>query len=230
MDPISRRKFLQYSLASGTFSVALGTAYSPGANAFLPFLLGSFLKNAVIRMLIQGAFSAIRNRGGQDPEFFVDRMNVQLAQREFLSRQFTNIDVTQTQNNQYGYIIAGQSLERLGHNVALGFANQRGDGLATFSGASSLGMAVAAQYLQENERMSYQEVQAAILPRQLQYNNWQDWTTPTSFVAYANIASQDGVLIRYDAVNPRPGGHGIISVTVSASRRIRVPEIVVQYI
>jgi len=227
---MNRREFLKYSLASGSFSIAIGTLYAPNANGFLQFLLGSFLKNTIMRMLIQGAFSNIREQVGQGPQFFADRMNIQLAQREFLARQFTNIDVTETQDDQYGYVISGQTLERLGYNVAIGFASQRNNELATFSGASSLGMAIAAQYLQENERMNYREVQAAILPRFLQYNSWQDWATPTSFVAYANIASQDGVLIRYDAIDPRPGGHGIISVTVNASRRIRVPEIRVQYI
>jgi hypothetical protein len=74
-------------------------------------------------MLIQGAFSSVRNRVSQRPDFYENRMNVQLAQREFLARQFTNIDVTETQSEQYSYVVAEQALENLGYNVALGFAN-----------------------------------------------------------------------------------------------------------
>lgn len=227
---IQRRQFIQYSLASAGFIVSLDALYPKKADAFLFLLLRGTLMDMAVGALLQGAFSLARNaatRRSQD--WYESRLNVQLAQREFLSRQFTNIAVAKVSETQYGYFLAAQNRERLGHNVAFGFPDVSQSGFSAFSGPASVGMAIAAQYLKKNEKMSSQEVQAAILPRDKQYDDWLSWSSSTSFVAYANVASDNGVVMRYDSVDPRPGGYGIIDITVNANRRIKIPQIKVQY-
>ncbi|NQE37269.1 hypothetical protein [Microcoleus asticus] len=103
--------------------------------------------------------------------------------------------------------------------------------MSAFSGAASIGMSIAAMYLRENQRLSVDEVQASVLPRLgggASYADWRNWDS-TSFRYYPNNYSDTGVRIRYDAVEPRRGGFGIIEVTVDAYRPIVIPQIRVNY-
>jgi hypothetical protein len=227
---MQRRQFIRYSLASTGFIVALDALYPTKADAFLFLLLRGTLMDMAIGALLQSAFTLARNAATRrSQEWYERRLNVQLAQREFLSRQFTNVAVAEVGETQYEYFLAAQKRERLGYNVAFGFPDISRSGLSAFSGPASVGMAIAAKYLKEDEKMSSQEVQAAILPRYKQYDDWLNWASSPSFVAYANVASDNGVVMRYDSVDPRPGGYGIIDITVNANRRIKIPQIKVQY-
>ena len=92
-------------------------------------------------------------------------------------------------------------------------------------------MSIAAKYLKENARMTPSQIQAAILPRLsggVNYSDWRDWNT-TSFRGYPNNYSDTGVRIRYDAVEPSPGGFGTIDVTVNANRMVKIPQIRVNF-
>ena len=182
--------------------------------------------------MLRGAFALSRHAWGQRTQEWYDRrLEAQLAQRRFLGNSFTNVAVAEVNSPQYSIVLAAERREQLGNNVAFAFT-QRHDSqpsVACFAGPASLGMAIAAQYLRENQRMTHQEVQAAILPIYQDYNDWFSWSQSTSYTAYSNVASQDGVLIEYRAVDPRAGGHGIIDVTVKANRRIQIPSIQVKY-
>ncbi|MDJ1170824.1 hypothetical protein PMG71_15430 [Roseofilum sp. BLCC_M154] len=92
-------------------------------------------------------------------------------------------------------------------------------------------MSIAAEYLSENTRMTTEQIQAALLPALAggtNFSDWRDWDRD-SFRAYPNNYSDTGVRIYYDAVDPRPGGFGIIDVTVNAHRLIKVPPIRVNF-
>lgn len=92
-------------------------------------------------------------------------------------------------------------------------------------------MAIAAQYLQENTRLTTPQIQAAILPRMaggIDYSDWRDWNS-SSFRGYPNSYSDTGVRIRYDAVQPTKGGFGMIDVTVNANLMIKIPPIKVNF-
>lgn len=230
---MNRRKFIQYgTLGSASFAVNLGLQNPQQADAFLFFLLRGAVMEAAFGGLLQGAFALARRAWGRRTQEWYDRrLEAQLAQSQFLGNSFTNVAVAEVNSPQYSIVLAAQRREQLGDNVAFSFPQMRDSepSVASFAGPASLGMAIAAEYLQKNQKMSPQEVQAAILPRYQDYNDFTSWSKPTSYTAYSNIASQDGVLIEYRVVKPGKGGHGIIDVTVNANRRIEIPSIQVKY-
>lgn len=84
-------------------------------------------------------------------------------------------------------------------------------------------MAVAADYLRQNTRMTIPQIQSAILPRTAggtDVSDWRNWEHSSSRY-YPNTHSDTGVDIIYDAVDPRPNGFGTIDVVVNAHQRIR---------
>ncbi|MEG4806886.1 hypothetical protein QUA82_07465 [Microcoleus sp. F8-D3] len=227
---MNRRKFIQYSaLGSASFIVNLGLHNPQKADAFL-FLLANPLLRLVLGGLGRGAFSYFQQR---NQEWFDKRLEVQLAQREFLERQFTNVAVAEVRSPQYTVVVGSERRESLGKNAVLAFPRIEYDRptMSAFSGAASIGMSIAAMYLRENQRLSIDEVQASVLPRVgggASYADWRNWDS-TSFRYYPNNYSDTGVRIRYDAVEPRRGGFGIIEVAVDAFRPIAIPQIRVNY-
>ncbi len=59
-------------------------------------------------------------------------------------------------------------------------------------------------------------------------SDWRTWNS-SSFRGYPNSHSDRGVRIRYDAVDPRPGGFGTIDVSVNAHHLIKIPQIRVNF-
>ncbi|MEB3272249.1 MAG: hypothetical protein ACO4AI_04670 [Prochlorothrix sp.] len=79
--------------------------------------------------------------------------------------------------------------------------------------------------------MEPHHIQASVLPARdggFINNSRQNWSQNSSNY-YPNDYSDTGVRIGYEAVNPRPGGHGIITVRVSAHDVIRIPPIRVDF-
>ncbi|AFZ21331.1 hypothetical protein [Allocoleopsis franciscana] len=230
---MKRRDFIQYgALGSASFVVNLGLHNPKPADAFLFLLLRGALMDAAFGALLQGAFALARHAWGRrSQEWYDRRLEAQLAQSKFIGNSFTNVAVAEVNSFQYSVVLAAERSEQLGKNIAFGFPQMRDSepSVASFAGPSAIGMAIAAQYMRENQRMSHQEVQAAILPTYQDYNDFTSWSKPTSYTAYSNIAGQDGVLIEYRLVKPGKGGHGIIDVVVNANRRIEIPSIQVKY-
>lgn len=227
---MNRRQFIQYSAASGTFILSLGLATPQKADAFLFLLLRGTLIDFALGALAQGAFALARSAFAQrTQEWYDKRLDAQLAQSEFLKRRFTHVETAQVPDQQYRYISATQFQEPLGYNVALSFPNAEQADASSYAGPATIGMAVAANYLRKNHNMSPRDIQAAVLPREKRVDSWRSWSEDSSFVVYANRASDNGVLIRYDSISPRPGGYGIIDVTVNSYERIRIPSIRVDY-
>ncbi len=229
---MNRRKFLQYSASSGVFVVSLGLLTPQRADSFLfALLLRGTLMDLALGALSQGAFALARSAfSRRSQEWYDKRLQAQLAQREFVRRQFGTIETAQVSDHQYNYISASQFREQLGYNVVLSFPETRLADASHFAGPATIGMAIAARYLREHHRMEAQDVRAAIFPREKLADNWRTWEEPNSFTRYDNQVAGNGVLIRYDAVKPAQGGYGLIQVSVNSSSRIRVPDIKVNYI
>ncbi|MDP8966450.1 MAG: hypothetical protein M3O33_21175 [Cyanobacteriota bacterium] len=234
---MKRRKFIQYgALGSASFVVNLGLLNPKRSDAFLFALLGGTLLEVAFGALIQGAFALARGAWGRrTQEWYNRRLEAQLAQREFLRQKFTDVTVAEVETPQYNVILAAHHRERLGYNAAFSFPQMMESQpiVSSFAGPASIGMGIAAKYLKENQRMSPQQVQRAILPRHsgglYTYDDWKTWDEPTSFTTYSSEYSDNGVLIRYEAVDPRPGGYGLIDVSVDVGGRIQIPQIRVKY-
>ncbi|BAY95466.1 MULTISPECIES: hypothetical protein [unclassified Tolypothrix] len=228
---MKRREIIRYTALGGScFLVNLGLINSQKADAFLGILLRSALMDTAFSFLMRGAFGYVRNVwGGHTQKWYDERLDAQLAQRKFLSRSFTNVVVATVNESEYNYIFAAQQQEKLGYNVGFCFPKKDGGRSSAFAGPVSIGMAVTARYLREHEKMTPSEVQSVVLPRYKEYDNWHNWSEETSLTTYANTASDNGVLVRYDSINPRPGGYGIIKVTVNFGGRIKIPDIQVRY-
>lgn len=228
---INRRDFIKYGVCgTSAFVINLGLHNPKRADAFIFFLLGNPVLRMVLSALGRSAFSYFQQR---NQKWWDKRLEVQLAEREFIRRQFTDVTVAEVRSPQNSIIVAAQYREPLGNNAALAFPRMEYDRpfMSSFSGAASIGMAVAAQYLRKNTRMSVSQIQSAILPRAAGGADISDWRTwdNDSFRGYPNSHSDTGVRIRYDAVEPRSGGFGIIDVTVNAHQRIKIPQIKVNF-
>ncbi len=230
---MKRREFIQYgALGSTTFLVNLGLHNPQPANAFLFALLGGTLFDFAFGALLQGAFALARGAWQRrTQEWYDQRLDAMLAQSQFLSNSFTNVVAAEVNSFQYSVVLASERREKLGHNVAFAFPQKRDSepSTASYAGPASIGMAIAAQYLRQNQRMNPEEVQKAILPRYQDHNDFTSWSQSTTYTAYSNIVSDNGVLIEYRIVKPGKGGHGIIDVTVNANRQIIIPSIEVKY-
>jgi hypothetical protein len=230
---MKRREFIQYgALGSTTFLVNLGLHNPQPANAFLFALLGGTLFDFAFGALLQGAFALARGAWQRRTQQWYDqRLDAMLAQSQFLSNSFTNVVAAEVNSFQYSVVLASERREQLGQNVAFAFPQMHDSepSTASYAGPASIGMAIAAQYLRQNQRMTPEEVQKAILPRYQNHNDFTSWSQPTTYTAYSNIVSDNGVLIEYRSVKPGKGGHGIIDVTVNANRQIIIPSIQVKY-
>ena len=233
---MKRRKFIQYStLGSASFIVSLGLLSTKRSDAFLFALLGGGLLELAFGALLQGAFALASGAWSQRTQEWYDRrLEAQLAQREFLRQRFTNVTVAEVSNPQYSVILAAHQQEQLGYNVAFGFPQlmESQPIVLNLSGPTSIGMAIAAKYLKENQKMTSQQVQRAILPRHsgglYTYDNWKNWNESSS-TTYSSEYSDSGVLVRYEAIEPRPSGYGLINVSVDVGGWIQIPQIRVQY-
>ncbi len=219
-----RRDFIQYSLiGGGSFILNLGLYNPQSADAFiLKFLFKSLLKNAF-------GFFQIRNE-----QWYKQRQEVMLAEREFIRQQFTNVAIAEVESPQYNIITASERQDPLANNVAFGFPRIELNeaSIANIGGPAAVGMTYAAEYLKQNRNMNPGQVQASVLPKiegGKSYSNMSGWSDSKSFNYYPNHYSYTGMRIRYDAVNPRPGGFGIISVSVNANQLIRIPEIRINF-
>lgn len=241
---MKRREFIQYStMGGGTFLLSLGLN-NPPADAFIFGLL--------FRVLLSAAFRGFQMR---DKRWWDARFDVMLAQQAFIRERFTDVTVAEVESPQYNVLVAAQRPqsetliidpkknkdiphkinEAITSNVA--FACPRVENgeecLATFAGPAAVAMTIAATYLQQNERMSSDDVQASIIPKlqgNVQYSDMRGWSDSTAFRAYPNSYSDSGVRIRYDAIDPRPGGYGIIDVTVDSWHSIQIPKIRVTFV
>lgn len=233
---MNRRKLIKYGvLGTASFVVNLGLPNPKKADAFLFLLLGNLLFNFASEAFLSGTFAllsgALRRRR---EEWFKRRREVMLAQRELIKREFTDVYAVEVESPQYNVILAASSIERLGYNVAFSFPHIIDSQPITsnFAGPASIGMAVAAKYLKENRKMPPQQIQRLILPRQsgglYTYDSWKNWDSSSS-TAYSSEYSDSGVRVNYEAVEPRPGGYGLIDVSVDVGRQIRIPQIRVQY-
>ncbi|AUS35917.1 hypothetical protein amyaer_p04790 (plasmid) [Microcystis aeruginosa NIES-2481] len=242
---MKRRKFIQYStIGGGSFLLSLGLNNLPPA--------GAFIWGLIFRALLQAAFSGFQMR---DQKWWDERLDVMLAQREFIRQRFTDVSVAEVESPQYNVLVAAQQTQSqsliidpkknknipnkingtITNNVA--FACPRIENgeecLATFAGPAAVGMTIAATYLKQNERMSFDDVQASIIPKfqgNVQYSDMRGWSDSTAFRAYPNSYSDNGVRIRYDAIDPRPGGYGIIDVSVDSWHLIQIPKIRVDFV
>jgi hypothetical protein len=242
---MKRRKFIQYStIGGGSFLLNLGLNNPPPADAFIFGL--------IFRALLNAAFGGFQMR---DQKWWDERLDVMLAQQALIRERFTDVTVAEVESPQYNVIVAAQQPQSqsliidpkknknipnkinqtITSNVA--FACPRVENgeecLATFAGPASVGMAIAATYLKQNERMTFDDVQASIIPKlqgNIQYSDMRGWSDSTAFRAYPNYYSDTGVRIRYDAIDPRPGGYGIIDVSVDSWHLIQIPKIRVSFV
>ncbi len=164
--------------------------------------------------------------------WFDDRLDAQLGQRELLRRSFRNVVVAEADSPRHRYICGG-ARQDMSTNLGLTFPRiEQGQAtIAGFSGPASLGMAVAAEYLRDNERMQYQQVRSSMLPRLrggINHDDWRDWTSRSSRM-YENTYGDGGVNISYDPVKPFRGGFGVIDVSVKAEQHIKIPPIRVRF-
>lgn len=224
---MKRRQFIKYSaVGGGTFIVNLGLLKPHPAQAIsLGPLFGILLKNTFIYYTEKRVQDVIRV-----PE-------IQLANRQLTSSRYPGVlaaaQVNETQKNPYRFVAGSEKQDSLGANPAYNFPRiERSQPTsATFGGPTSFGMTVASQYMRENENDPTDRVQASVLPRVrggsnlITTGNWDQ----SSFDYYENDISEEGVLVRYDAVEPRPGGFGVIDTTVNTYRTIRVPKIRIDF-
>jgi hypothetical protein len=225
-----RRQFIRNVTWTGSLFVVGLTAFdTKKADAFLMLMLRGAVMRTAFRAVLKSSFQTSRP---VDKSWWEDRRDIQIAQKELLARSFQNITVAEVDSPRYTAVIGAEKTERLGINPSLCFSQyHEGDqSMAAYSGPACIGMSIAAEYLQQHEKMSFDEVQASILPRYQQYSDWGGWSASRLMTTYANQSSDEGVLIRYDSVDPRSGGHGTIDVIINAERRIRIPTIKVQYV
>jgi hypothetical protein len=221
---MKRRDFIRYSLlGSGSFVLGLGVCRPQPADAFIWGLL--------FRALLNSAFSSYEMKNEQ---WYKDRLDVMLAEREFIREEFTQISVAQVDSSPYGVIATSYRQDLLETNVGFAFPRVENgtETIALLGGPAAVGMAHAAEYLRLNRHMSHGQIQDAILPSLTggtRLSNMEGWSDATSFNAYPNNYSDRGVRIRYDAVEPYSGGFGTIDVTVNANQQIQIPQIRVDF-
>ena len=220
---MKRRELLRYTLAGGgALVLSVGLNRNQQANAFIMGLL--------FRAILQAAFSNFQIR---DQRWWDRRLEAQLAQREFVRQSFTNVSVAQVYDSPYIMIAASERSDSFANNVAYAFPrieyNQ--PTIASISGPGSVGMTVAAEYLQKNRNLNTRQVHAGVIPRLRggqRLSSMNGWGSSSSEY-YPNNYSDTGVRIRYDAVEPRSGGFGLIDVSLDADQRVRVPQIRVNF-
>ena len=243
---MKRRKFIQYStIGGGAFLLSLGLNNSPPADAFIFGL--------IFRALLNAAFGGFQMR---DQKWWDERLDVMLAQQEFIRQRFTDVTVAEVESPQYNVIVAANQLQSqspfidpkknkdipniinqtITSNVAFACPRVEDNGdkcLATCAGPAAVGMTIAAAYLRQNQRMTIDDVQASIIPNLQagsEYLDMRGWSDSTAFRGYPNYYSDTGVRIRYDAIDPRPGGYGIIEVSVGSWQLIQIPKIRVSFV
>jgi len=235
---MKRRQFIFFSLASASFVVNLDLLNPKPADACficfaaIPIASGASLMSLAFAGLTLAAFADGNQEVRPTRAWLEKRMDAQLAQREFLARQFGGgLVAANVRSDRHNYILGAYKDEYLGGNAAFAIPETAGSQpeISYFAGHSSIGMVAAAEYLRQNERMSPKEVRDAILPTYQDYASWASWSEPSGFTAYRNTASERGVLMRYDAVDHRPGGYGVINITVNARGAIKIPEIRVNF-
>jgi len=97
---MKRRKFIQYStIGGGSFLLSLGLN-NPPADAFIWGL--------IFRALLQAAFSGFQMR---DQKWWDERLDVMLAQREFIRQRFTDVSVAEVESPQYNVLVAAQQTQ-----------------------------------------------------------------------------------------------------------------------
>lgn len=229
---MKRRKFIEYGiLGSSSFLVTLGLQPKP-AHALAWLLTGGGLTGALFRSAFTSVVtSTVRDAWQRSSQkWWNDRYETMLAQSRFLDNRYEqDLSVSLVNGYNYSHILTSSKWEQAGENVAFNFPQLRHGQSASFSGPASIGMAVAAKYLRENQRMSPQEVENAILPDYQDSNDFISWNQPNSTTTYLTAASQSGVIIEYQVKQYGKGGFGEIYVTVDASRRIQIPTIQVKF-
>ena len=242
---MNRRKFIQYgALGSTAFIINLGLLNPKKADAFLFALLGGALLDSAFSLLLSGAFNlALRVWGRRSQEWWDSRLEMQLAQSEFLANSFTDVNseflahdftyvnLVEVNSPAYSYVLGSSKIEQLGESVAFGFlqtVNSR-PSMAAYAGPASLGMAVAAQYIKDQERLSPIQIQNAILPKYQDSNSWDSWSQSFASTTYVTQAHNNGVEIIYRMIQPGRNGYGEIDVIVHAHRLIQIPKIRVNY-
>lgn len=236
---MKRRKFITFSsVGACAFTVSLGALKPPEAKAvifllFLKTMAAPSLMSMALGGLALAALGSGSRVGRQRQEWFDSRLEAQLAQREFVRRSFTDINIAESTRSGQTYIVGAFREEPLGNSVGLAFPRMRNGqaAMSAFSGPGPIGMAVAAEYLKQQENLSPSDVQAAILPRPtggIELADWRTWGSSGSII-YPNTFSDTGTRIYYDAVEPRLGGFGTIDVTINAHRIVRLPQIRVEF-
>ena len=228
-----RRKFLTYSAATG-FVTTLNLLRPQKADAFIFALLGRSLLQSMVSMLARSAFSmGMESYSRRDQAWFDRRMEAQLSQREFIARNFTNIGAAEgISDPTYRYVVAAERNGAKGSIPAISFPQLQGNisSVATYAGPTCIGMAVASHYLLMNNRLPSSQINSLIIPRFQAYDNWHDWDKSPALVNYPTLASDRGILIRYDMINSGHNGYGTIDVTINSVVRIAVPTIRVDFV
>jgi len=229
---MKRREFIAYSTATG-FVVSLDLLRPQKADAFIFALLARSLLSSMVSMVVRNAFSTgIEAYGRRDQAWFDRRMEAQLAQREFIAQNFTNIGAAEgISDPTYRYIVAAERNSERGLIPAFSFPQSFNNmpSIATYSGPACIGMAVASHYLLANNNLPPNQVNSMVIPRLQTYNNWHDWDRSPAFITYPSLSSDQGVVIRYDVIQPGRGGYGNINVTIGSVVRIIVPTIRVDF-
>lgn len=229
---MKRRKFITYSAATG-FVISLDLLSPQKADAFIFALLGKLLLRNMVSMVVRGALSTgIESYSRRDQAWFDRRMEVQLAQREFIAQNFTNIGAVEGISDPvYRYILAAEKHSERGLIPAFSFPQLSNNmpSVATYAGPACIGMAVASHYLMVNNNLPPNQINSMVIPRLQTYNNWHDWDRSPAFITYPSLSSDQGVVIRYDVIQAGRGGHGNISVTIGSVVRIAVPNIRVDF-
>jgi hypothetical protein len=209
---MKRRDFLKYS-AIGSGSLITTVAFQPQpAEAF--FFLGLLLRAAGMALK-----SGLQVRS---QKWWDDRYEAMLAQSRLFDAEFRRVEVAELNNRFYNYVAVGQQ----NIDVAMSLPRILPNGstsVSTFASPAAAGVAIAATYLRENERLYPEQVQNAILPTYKNQDNISSWNQSFSSSQYESVNSTGGVAINYRLRQPGRGGYGELDIIVDADRTIRVP-------
>ena len=215
---MKRRDFLKYS-AMGGGSLITTVAWQPQPAEAL-FFLGLLVRAA--GMVLTSGFQ-IRTQAWWD-----NRYEAMLAQSRLFDTEFRRVEVAELNNRFYNYIAVG----RQNSEVAMSFPRVLENGsprVSTFASPAAAGVAIAAEYMRQNERLYPEQVQKAILPKYKNQDSIVSWNQSFSSASYESIASQDGVSMTYRLGKSGRGGYGDLDIVVDADRTVRIPTVRVNF-
>lgn len=215
---MKRRDFLRYSAMGGGSLIATVAWQPQPAEAF--FFLG---------LLLRAAGMALRSGLGERNQAWWDsRYEAMLAQSRLFDAEFRRVEVAELNNRFYNYIAVGRQNSEVAMSLPR-VLNNGSTSVSTFASPAAAGVAIAAEYLRQNERLYPEQVQKSVLPTFKNQDSIASWNQPFSSTSYESIASQDGVSMTYRLGKSGRGGYGDLDIVVDADRTVRIPTVRVNF-